>query len=126
MMTQLFDTVATSLSLTRGTNWHYGHIPDGATGTVSALMERVGLPRDPNKSKDRWYRYQILTRADTYRTAEAEARRIFDHIVALRGVQLTGWYLYDVTGSEPASIGQDEKGRWLFSSNVTVATQKGT
>lgn len=124
MMAALFDSVATSLSLTKGQNWHYGHIPDGLQGTASVLMERVGLPRDQNRSQDRWYRYQVLTRADTYRTAEAEARRIFDHIVALRGVQLDGWYLYDATGSEPACVGQNEKGQWLFSANITVSTKK--
>lgn len=125
MMQALFDYCATNLAgLTKGATWHYGHFPDRVTGTATALLERVGLPRDPNLTRDRFYRYQLLTRADSYRAAETEARRIFDFIVTLRGVQLTGWHLYDVTGSEPASIGQDEKARWLFSANLTVSTRK--
>lgn len=124
MLEQLFNHVATGLSLTKGVTIHYGHIPQAEPALCTGILERVGIPTDPYNKHYKQFRYQLLTRGPSYKTAETEARRVYEFTQRLRGVQLSGWYLYDVMGVEPAYIGQDEKKRFQFSANVTVACRK--
>lgn len=124
MMTPFFDFLAPKLALTSGVDFHRGHFPSEAQSNGTAMLSRVpGNPDDDNPNM-RWKRFQFLTRNEFYGAGEAEAFRIFEIVIRLRGESPAGWRLYDVTGTEPAYIGQDEKGRHLFSANVTVSARK--
>lgn len=124
MLKPLFDFLAMKLSLTKGMDWHRGYIPPEKQNNGTCLMKRVGSTVDSDNTDMRWHRFQFLTRNEKYGAGETEAERIFNLVIKLRGESLTGWYLYDVTGNEPAYIGTDEKGRHLFSANVTVSARK--
>ena len=124
MIKDFFDYLATPLSLTKGVDFHLGHIPEEEADNGTALMERVGATVDSDNTNFRRHRFQFLTRNKSYVAGDIEARRIFDIVIALRGEQTTGAYLYDVIGNAPAYIGQDKKQRHLFSANVTVSARK--
>lgn len=125
MLAVFASHLASNLSLTLGTTLHYGHMPpDAPDALATAILERVGTEPDPYNKATRVRRYQIYTHATSYRAAENECRRIFEYCIARIGLTLTGWYIYHITGSEPASIGQDERGRYAFSANISVTAKK--
>ena len=122
----LFDYSATELSLTKGTNFHEGYFPAEEADDGTALLERVGMDAEPYNTALEYHRIQIVSRSKSRNTAKVEADRVFDWLHKLRGIQLTGWYLYDVIGTRPGNIGQDDKDRWMFSANVTISVKKET
>jgi hypothetical protein len=124
MLKVFCDHLATALSLTLGQTLHYGYMPPGEPALATALLERVSTEPDPYNKAVRVRRYQIYTRAPAYRAAEDECRRIFEYAIQRIGLSLTGWYIYHITGSEPASIGLDERGRFAFSANISVTARK--
>lgn len=124
MIKPFFDFLATELTLTKGTTFHMGHIPANAADNCTGLLNRAGASVDAYNPNQYWFRFQFLTRNTSYADGDTEAFRVFSTAVKLRGEQLTGWYLFDVTGNAPAYIGTDEKGRHEFSSNVTVSARK--
>lgn len=124
MMTPFFDFFATKIALASGVDFHRGKFPAGAQNNGTAMLSRVGGRPDDDNPNMRWKRFQFLTRNESYGPGEVEAFRIFEIVIRLRGETATGWKLFDVTGTEPAYIGEDEKGRHMFSANVTVSARK--
>ena len=102
----------------------YGTIPQNGPDLCSVVMENVGMEVDADLRTARQVRLQILTRGPSYYEARTEALRIFDWLVELQGVQLSGWWLYHVVGTGPANIGKDGLGREEFSSNSTLFLRK--
>lgn len=124
MLKALFDYLASELSLTEGQTWHLGSFPPNAPDNGTALGEFVGAQVDPYNPDMAWPRVQILTRNTSYVAGTTEANRIADIVLRLRGVEITGFYIFDTTGSLPAYIGKDEKGRHVFSANVSLSAGK--
>jgi hypothetical protein len=121
-----------------GTSLHIGAFPQKAASgaqlpdTCSFVAERVPGTRNKYNKRRSEKRYQIVTRGNTYLVAEAEAKRIFDAVVNIRGLELdpyteTGDDIYDLyisEGNEPAFFDRDEKTRFMFSSNLTLRVRK--
>lgn len=124
MLKPLFDYLADELELTPKTNWHFGRFPAEAPDNGSALCDNVGARVDPDNNAMRWHRIQVLTRSQSYVAGEAEGNRIAEFLLKIRGEGITGHYIYDVTGSLPAYIGEDAKGRHVFSANFSVSARK--
>lgn len=124
MVSALFDSVATGLSMSAGTAIQLGFWTPTAPATSTLISEKVGLQRDPYNLNFQQHRIQVLSRAMDYNVARAREQTVLDYIIPLRGVQLSGWYLYDVVGGVPAYIGPDKKGRHVFSANLTVTARK--
>lgn len=124
MIKPFFDFLATKLSLTPKTDWHFLEFPPTAPDNGTMLGEFVGARVDEYNNNQRWPRYQFLTRNTSKVAGHTEANRIVEAVLKLRGEVITGHYIYDVTGSLPAYIGTDEKGRHLFSANVSVSARK--
>lgn len=124
MIKPLFDFLATELSLTKGTDFHMGHRPPNSVDNNTTLLERVPSRIDPDNKNFRVHHFQILTRDRGYVAGDTEARRVSDAMAAFRGEAITGWYIYDTTGTGPAYLGDDTKGRHEFTSNFTVSARK--
>jgi len=120
----LFDFLATKLALTKAVDFHHGLFPPNAGNNGTALTQHVPPQIDGHNPNMRWHRFQFLTRNQSYAAGDTEAQRISEIVIRLRGETLTGYYLYDVTGNGPAYVGTDEKGRHVFSANVTVSARK--
>lgn len=124
MLKALFDYLAEELSLAPDADWHFLEFPANAPDNGTALGEFVGARVDGYNNNQRWPRYQILTRNANKVAAHTEANRIAEAVLKLRGEAITGHYIYDITGALPAYIGKDEKGRYVFSANVSVSARK--
>jgi len=116
-----------------GRTLYAGFWPQDTSNTATAIRELTGAYVDGYNRTLREIHYQIMTRAPSYQAAEAEANRIFEVCVNLRGEDLTGlisgeeWRIFTTTGIAPAYIPpQDEKGRFVFSSNITLHIKKET
>jgi hypothetical protein len=115
-----------------GVNLHAGMTPQGAPNLCTTVLERVSGQVDKYNRNLITKRYQFLTRGTDYFTAEAEARRIFEAVVNMRWQDLAPYaesgedqYVIDTTdGNEPAYLGEDEKGRIQFSSNITLRVDR--
>lgn len=124
MVDALFDFLATKLTLTPNVDWHFLEFPSESQDNGTMLGEFVGARVDGDNNAMRWPRYQFLTRNKAKVAGHTEANRIVEAVLQLRGEAITGHYIYDITGSLPAYIGKDEKGRHLFSANVSVSARK--
>lgn len=124
MLKPFFDFLATELTLTRGEDWHFLEFPAEAPDNGTMLGEFVGAQVDGYNNNQRWPRYQFLTRNVSKVAGYTEANRIVEAVLKLRGEAIIGHYIYDITGNLPAYIGQDEKGRYVFSANVSVSARK--
>lgn len=124
MVDALFDFLATELDLTPDVDWHFLEFPPNAPDNGTMLGESVGARVDGDNNNMRWARYQFLTRNLKKVPGHTEANRIVEAVLKLRGEAITGHYIYDITGALPAYIGKDEKGRHVFSANVSVSARK--
>ena len=100
-----------------------GYFPDDAPDSASAVCERGLDPVDPyvgNHEKS----VQVLTRGLDYHEARARAVTIHATLSAMVNVQLTGWFVYTVTGSAPSYLGPDKRGRHTFTTNVLVRAKE--
>ena len=123
----LFDYVTANLSgQTVDENWQYGHLLEDKIwdGTASVLRNPVPIPRNQDDRAMRDLRIQVYSRAATFITAETEANRVFDFLFDIQGVSLSGWTLFEMEGSAPVPIGQDDKQRFEFTSNLTLTARK--
>ncbi len=112
--------VATLASLTVGTNLFAGWRPATAPDLCTVILEQVSAQVDPDNKRMREKPVQLLTRGPSYFTARNEAFRVFDLIINITNITITGWLIHSITGGEPQSIGQDKEGRYEFSTNVIV------
>ncbi len=124
MVSAFFDFLTEELDLIPGEDWHFLEFPPNAPDNGTMLGESVGARVDGDNNNQRWPRYQILTRNLKKVPGHTEANRIVEYVLKIRGEAITGHEIYDITGSLPAYIGKDEKGRHLFSANVSVSARK--
>ena len=112
---------SSGLGLVIGSTLYAGQRPAAAPDLCTVVLERVPEIVDPERKDARQVTFQLFTRGRGYFTARDEARRIFDQVVNQYGVTgIDGWFVGHISGTGPAWIGQDDKGRDEFSANITL------
>lgn len=132
MIKPFCEWLAAQAGLTIGEDLFAGFIGQSAPDLCTGVFERTGAYVNPYFATLREVHYQLLTRGPDYQAACAEAQRVFDAAVNLRGVSLAAfaesgepsWYICTSTGIAPAHIGQDEMSRFVFSANLTLHAEK--
>lgn len=130
MIKEITQYIKDNSSLIIGSNLFSGHRPLNAPVECVVVLENAGgkpefsIPDSVEKA------VQILTRAETYFTARANAYAIYWFLHGKAGIALpiitTGEeYLVNVIEAMnvPQPIGQDEKGLWEFSTNFIFRIQ---
>ena len=112
-----------------GVNLFAGFIPSTITADSVVIIETGGKPNfylkdAPAKT------IQVLSRAKDYFNARANALKVYDLIHGLCGIELpevtTGELFYVNTIeaiTEPQSLGQDESGKFIISTNYVLHVQ---
>ena len=132
MIQALTTYLATSLSLTIGTDLHGGWFPQDSNDTCSSVSDSGGQLDDESITAGQ-YRVQVLSRGTSYFTARARSLDIFE---ILHGSPNAGRTLPVVTSGEewlvntciadarPQFVGISEQGVYLFSVNYTLRVQR--
>jgi hypothetical protein len=128
LLKALTEWLADGAGLALGTGLHAGTRPATAPDLCTVVLER-GLERvDPKDERNREKPVQLLTRGPSYFTARDEAQRIADFINTRQnrmGVTvIPGWFIKSIEPGSPQYLGQDDKGRHEFSTNVVVLARK--
>lgn len=136
MIKEVAKFIANKAGLTIGTDLFEGHRPQGTIDACDVVLESSGgsvFPELPERADPV---FQVLSRAKTYFTARARAWAIYDAIYRNHGYGSANWTLPIVTVGEeyeamiieplasPQYIGQDEKGRYEFSTNYLMKIKK--
>jgi hypothetical protein len=112
-----------------GTNVFAGYIPSDKTADCVALIETGGkpnfyLPDAPELT------FQILSRAKDYQTARNNAYLVYEKLHAKVGITLPvvvegkEYYVNTMEAvSLPQSLGQDERGNFILSTNYILRLQ---
>lgn len=125
MIKELCDYIVSTLGgVTKGTTLQVGFRRDTAPDECTVIRTLTGGARNANIAKQVERPVQILTRGKAYHAAEAECTRIFEFLLSIRQVTLTGFHIYTATGIEPQYLGLDAKGRHEFSANVVLRLRK--
>lgn len=111
--------------LTLGLDLHAGHRPQNAQVKCTTVLVGPGQIEDDMQPLEQRYQVQLVTRAAEYGEAETEARRIADAVIGSIGYSLDGgWVLHSVVGSRPRWSGNDAKGAFEFTADLTVRTRQ--
>jgi hypothetical protein len=130
MLKAISTFIALKTGLTIGGRLQIGHRTQDSPTRCSVIMESGGGGLEPDLPDRIDKMIQVLTRAKTYFTARADARVIFNALYRDHEYGSAGWDIPAVAPavqdyvammiepvSDPAYIGQDEKGRFEFSCN---------
>ncbi len=125
LLRELFDWVAGELTLSRGVEWHCGHLPPEGTGPMAVLLERGGNPDKPVISGTTGeLMFQVLTVggvASSYFQTRDLAHRIHGLLKDRAGVQLADHTVWVIEAmQEPTFMGGDERFRFEISANYAV------
>lgn len=101
-----------------------GTRPHSADDACTVVLERGGETADPEISGIREKAIQLLTRSTSYFAARDAATAIFESIINATGVQLDGWWIHAITGLAPQYIGEDDRARHEFSTNLVIRARK--
>ena len=127
MIKEVAQLIEDNTAFVIGDDLFVGHRPQDAPARCSVLLERSGGIENFFLTDKVEWALQVLSRAETYMDARDDALTMH---AFLHGA--AGWTLPIVTGSTelfletceaqayPASIGQDEKGNWEFSTNYIL------
>lgn len=135
MLKEITEFIEDKASLTRDTDLFSGHRPQGSPDACDVVLESTGGPVywwNPERADPV---IQVLSRAKTYMTARDRAYAIYDAIYRNWTYGSAGWTLpvvgtdeYEAMTIEPLSppqyIGQDENGRYEFSTNYIFRIKK--
>ena len=136
MIKEVTQFIANKASLTIGTDLFAGHRPQDAPDACDAILEASGGSVEFDLPERADPVFQVLSRATTYFTARARAWAIYDAIFRDHTDGSAGWTLPIVTVGEeyeamiiepsatPQYIGQDENGRYEFSTNYLMKIKK--
>lgn len=124
MIREITKYISNQTALTVGTNLFAGFLPQDVEEDVVVILESGGVPNFdlPDQQAKT---VQVLSLARDYWTARANAMLIYGVLHGLVGVTLPvvdGVYFVN-TGealSVPQSLGQDEKGRHVISTNYVL------
>ena len=129
MFKEIIRFIEDKASLTLGTDLFSGHRPQDAPDACDLILETGGGGIEVDLPDRADYSIQVLSRAKTYFTARTRAWNVYDAIYRDWSLGSAGWALPVVTSGEeyevmvieplaiPQYIGQDEKGRYEFSTN---------
>jgi hypothetical protein len=129
MFKEICEFIEDKASLTIGTDLFSGHRPQDAPDACDTVLETGGGSIYTDQPDRADVTIQVLSRAKTYFTARARAWNIYDAIYNDWTYGSAGWTLSGVDGGDdllamvieplavPQYIGQDEKGRYEFSTN---------
>ena len=121
MLKELADHLVAELDgLTLGSTLQVGFRAQDAPDACTALQARTGALADAYLRQHRQAPVQILTRGPGYHAAEAECKRIFEHLLSIVQLTLDGFHIYTASGIAPQYLGTDSKGRHEFSANVVL------
>ena len=131
-----FTVGALAAGLTRDTDLFAGHRPQNIADDCDVVLESAGGSVFPELPERADVVFQVLSRAVTYMTARARAWTIYNAIYRDWTYGSAGWILpivivgeeYEAMVIEPLAspqyIGQDEKGRYEFSTNYIFKIKK--
>ena len=131
MIKEVATFIAAKATLTIGTDLFEGHRPQGTIDACDVILESAGGTVFPELPERADIIFQVLSRAKTYFTARARAWAIYDAIYRDWTLGSAGWALgitHEIMALEPLAppqyIGQDEKGRYEFSTNYLMKIKK--
>lgn len=116
-------------TLTEGTNLFAGHFEPDTPDSIVVVETLVPGIADPLLA-DKWaVPIRVMARSASFFSARGSAQAVFDllhgeHQISLPVVASGPTYLCNVTGTTPAYIGKDEKGRHMFVSNYVFLSQQ--
>jgi hypothetical protein len=129
MIKQIGQYVENSTEHTIGTDLFIGYKPETAPDDCVAVLETGGGKPDFYHSDYAEKLIQVMARGSTYFTARGIAVGIFDALHAKKGITLPSvddksYYVNVIEAIQvPQYLGQDEKGRFLFSTNFIFRIQ---
>jgi hypothetical protein len=109
-----------------GTTLHARPFPQDAPDNGTAILEPVPSIVNDYFTDLRQKTFQVVTRGATYHAARTESFRINEFLITRRGISLTGYDVYHITGTESAYIGIDDNGLHLWIFNIVVNCRKET
>jgi len=126
MIKEIATYIESKTSLVIGTDLFAGWRPQDIQDTCSVIIETGGAGGSMWLSDRQDKTIQVLSRAKDYYDARGEAYKIYSILNAGKGLTLPdlGDGDFRINVSEaiqiPANMGQDEKGRWEFSTNYIL------
>lgn len=133
MIQEISEFIEDKTSFDVGVDLFVGHRPQDAPDRCQVLLERTGGVPYFDLSDRADLPIQVLSRAMTYFNARDDAYEIYN---AIHGT--AGWTLPTITSGEsykammigaqatPQYIGQDDKGRYEFSTNYIFKVKDAT
>jgi len=129
MIKAIAQYIENETDFTIGTDLWVGFIPSSETGDCVALIESGGVPNFYLKDA-KAKAVQVISRAADYQMARSNAQTIFDLLHGAAGISLPEvvegelYYANTITAiSDPQSLGQDEKGLFIISTNYFFRVQ---
>lgn len=129
MIKAIAQYIENETDFTIGTDLWPGFIPASDEGDGIALIESGGVPNfylTDAKAKA----VQVISRASDYQTARDNAQTIFELLHGAAGITLPvvdageAYYVNTIEAiSDPQSLGQDEKGLFIISTNYIFRMQ---
>ena len=130
MLKEITKYIENNTTLVIGTNLFAGHRPSNSPNTCVLVLETAGGLNDFYLTDYIEKNIQILTRARNYFTARSQAYTIHSLLHGKAGITLPivvigNEYLVDIINAVhiPQPIGQDDKGRYEFSTNYVFKIQ---
>lgn len=119
---ELFDWLAAQSGLSPGVDLFRGPFPPAAPDVACALIWRGGESENPTRIARP--RFQVICRGKTQDQALALLQKVRGVLAANYAHQLGDRELLASQESSAGFIGQDEKGRYEFSANYLLATDR--
>jgi len=109
-----------------GAKLQVGHWNESAPNRATLLLESGGTPNEFLSDRKDPYMLQVLSRAETYMTARDDAYSIYNLLHLKNQLNLEDAFEVNVVSavSVPQSLGEDGKGRFLFSTNYIFRCRK--
>jgi len=137
MIKEVTTFISEKADLEIGTYLFAGHRPQDAPDACDCVLEASGGSVEFDLPERADPVFQVLSRATTYFTARARAWAVYDAIFRKWTYGSAGWILdplevggdkYEIMIIEPMAIpqyiGQDENGRYEFSTNYLMRIKK--
>ncbi len=109
-----------------GAKLQVGHWNESAPNRATLLLESGGTPNEFLSDRKDPYMLQVLSRAETYMTARDDAYSIYNLLHLKTQLNFESIYEINVVSatSVPQSLGEDDKGRFLFTTNYIFRCRK--
>ncbi|MFA5456873.1 MAG: minor capsid protein [Synergistaceae bacterium] len=123
LLKEICDYIDTNTSLTVGTYLFAGAAPSGIADTHVIVIESGGSP-DQYLADYQEKTIQVLSKSADYFDALANAEVVYAALHCKRGITLGSFYANVIEAiTLPQSVGQDEKGLFVLSTNYVLRAQ---